>query len=132
MILTRAQYLGAKKRRFKNVPLPDGIDLGDGTLTKDASVRIRSLTQGELDRYEAGTYRVSKTGEKLLIDSSALEEHRRRLLRLVLVDENDNTLLGPEDNDAVLETDGLLASNVYREACKHCGIKELDEQAQKN
>lgn len=131
MLLTRSQLLGANKRRFKNVPLPDGIDLGDGTITRDAEVRIRSLTEGETAQFEMSNLRFSKAGEKVLVSQAGMEEHRRRLLRLVLVDGNDNTLLGPDDDPALLGIDGLIAATIYAEACKHCGLKERDDVPEK-
>lgn len=132
MLLTRSQLLGATKRRFKSVPLPDGIELSDGTVTAGAIVRIRSLTEGELATFEMSNLRFTKTGEKVLVNQAGMAEHRRRLLRLVLVDEQDNSLLGPDDDETLIGLDGLLASVVYAEACKHCGLKEPDEQPEKN
>ena len=132
MLISRVQLLGANKRRFKEVPLPNGVELGDGHVTDNDSVRIRSLTAGEMDTFEASTWQTNKARDKVLIDTGAIEEHRRRLLRLVLVDESGNTLLTPDDDLAVVGIDGILVSEVYREACKHTGLKERDESIEKN
>lgn len=132
MLLTRSQFLGLNKRRFKDVAIPDGIELPDGTLTAGMSVRIRSLTEGEAAAFEMSNLRFTKTGEKVLVSQLGMEEHRRRLLRLVLVDESNNTLLTSDDDAPLIELDGLVASAIYAEACKHCGLKERDEEPEKN
>lgn len=131
MILTRTLLLSANKRRYKNVSIPDGIEL-DGHVTNGDSVLIRSLTAGEMDTFEMSNLRFAKGGDKVLVNQSGMEEHRRRLLRLVLVDEKKETLLGPEDDPAVIGLDGLVAQAIYLEACKHCGLKERDEDTEKN
>lgn len=131
MIISRAQLLGMKARRYKDVAIPDGIVLGDGSVTKDAKIRIQSLTAGELDAYQASTYVVAKGRDKVLIDASSLEEHGRRLLRLVIVDENNSRMLFADDDLPFLDIDGMVTSLLYREACQHCGIRELDEQIEK-
>lgn len=131
MLLSRSQLLGLTKRRFKEVPLPDGIELPDGTVTDGAKVRIRSLTEGESATFEMSNLRFAKNGEKVLVSQVGMEEHRRRLLRLVLVDENGSSLLGPDDDLSLIGIDHLVASVIYAEACKHTGIKERDEEPEK-
>ena len=131
MLLSRSQFLGLNKRRFKTVSIPDGLELPDASLTCGMSVRIRSLTEGESATFEMSNLRFAKNGEKVLVSQVGMEEHRRRLLRLVLVDEGGSSLLGPEDDLSLIGLDNMVTSIIYAEACKHTGIKERDEEPEK-
>lgn len=132
MLLSRSQFIGLSKRRFKNVPIPDGIELPDGETTKGMEVRIRSLSEKESADFDMSNLRFTKGGREVLVNQTGMEQHRRRLLRMVVVDEQGNLLLTAEDDAAVMDLDGLIAQTVYTEACKHCGMKERDEEPVKN
>ena len=126
-LLNRETFLGANKRRFRLVDVPDGIELPDGGITNATKVRIRSLTEREMASFEMSNVSVTKSRDKVLVSQAAMESHRRRLVQLVLVDDSGNTLLTDQDRDALESVDGILIQAVYLEACKHCGLKESDE-----
>lgn len=82
-------------------------------------VRFRSLTEGELSRYEAMTL---TQGGKLRGDR--LVDAKRRLLVLTVVDQHDQPLFAAGDVEALADVDGRVINWMYRIACEHCGIRE--------
>lgn len=127
MLLTRSQMIGMTRRRFKEIPIPDGIELPDGSVTSDCKVRIQSLTEAELATYEMCVFTFGKSG--VAANEKGMAEQRRRLLRMVCVDEQNAQLYGPEDDEYLQRLDGMLATLLHREACQHCGIREVDAPA---
>jgi len=116
-VLTRDQLLGQCERRYRDVELPGG-----------GSVRIRSLSEKEKSAYETelmtgkGTFRRSR-----------LDDAKRRLMVLCLVDEDGQPLLQRGDTAALENLDGAVTSHIYDEIREHCGFDAEDiEEAVKN
>ena len=103
---------GTGKRRFRDLSLP----------TNGLRVRIRSLTERELSRYQSATIASGGTGLK----RSKLEDASRRLIVLSLVDHDGNQLLGNGDADRLADWDAADTSFLYDECAKHCGINRSD------
>lgn len=112
-LATAEQLMAATgKRRFKELSLP----------TSGLRVRIRSLTERELSRYQSATIASSGTGLK----RSKLEDASRRLILLCLVDHDGNQLLGNDDLLKLADWDAADTSFLYDECAKHCGINRSD------
>ena len=109
--LTKDNLLGKRSRRIREEECP--------FFDTHPRVRFRSLTEGELSRYEART--LTQAGK---LRGDRLVDAKRRLLVLTLVDEHDEPLFSPSDVDALADVDGQVANWMYRIACEHCGIKE--------
>lgn len=124
MLLTRSQMIGMTRRRYKEIVIPDGVELPGGSFTSDCKVKIQSLTEAELATYEMCVFTFNKTG--LVANEKGVGEQRRRLLRMVCVDEQNAQLYGPEDDELLQQLDGMLATLIHREACLHCGIRETE------
>lgn len=109
--LTKEGLFGQLKRRIREEECPL---FGDRP-----KVRFRSLTEGELSRYEAMTL---TQGGKLRGDR--LVDAKRRLLVLTVIDQHGEPLFSSSDVDALADCDGRVINWMYRIACEHCGIKE--------
>lgn len=84
-------------------------------------VRIQNLSEGEMSRLENSVIK-SKGG----LNMSKLEETRRELLSLCVVDEEGTRVLSRDDVDAIAEMDGRVANDIDRGCRQHCGITDSD------
>ena len=100
------------RRRYRELTLP----------TSDLRVRIRSLTERELSRYQSVTIASSGTGLK----RSKLEDASRRLIVLCLVDGDGNQIFTDADVPRLADWDAADTSYLYDEGAKHCGINRQD------
>jgi hypothetical protein len=100
------------RRRYEELTIP----------TSGLRVRIRSLTELELSRYQSATIASTGTGLK----RSKLEDASRRLIVLCLVDGEGNPLLRDRDVARLAEWDSADTSFLYEECAKHCGINRQD------
>ncbi len=112
-LATAEQLMAATgKRRFKELTLP----------ISGLRVRIRSLTEREVSRYQSATIASRGTGLK----RSKLEDASRRLIVLCLVDHDGNQLL----NDGALagfdEWDSADSGFLYEESANWCGLSQQD------
>ena len=104
--------LGVPKRRFREVHLP----------VCDATVRIRSLTEGELSSYQRKMF--AKRGQGF--DQQGMVSANRRLFVLCLVDENGDRLFGDHDADKLADMDAADASALFEACAEHCGLDRTD------
>jgi hypothetical protein len=104
--------LGRAKRRYREIHLP----------VSDLTVRIRSLTEGELSSYQRKLF--AKGGRGL--DPTALRTANRRLFALCLVDEQGNRLFSDSDVDTMVEMDSMDSGKLYEACSEHCGIDRTD------
>ena len=85
-------------------------------------VRIQSLTERELSRYQMATLASSGTGLK----RSRLEDANRRLIVLCLVDSAGNRLLNDSHLERLAEWDAADTAYLYDQCASHCGINRQD------
>lgn len=111
MLSTRTDFLKPATRRYKNVTLPVSGNL----------CRIRSLMEGEKEAYEAATLSASGGVRK-----DRLENARRRLIVLCLVDDNGDPLLTAGDLDTLKTLDGADMATLQNEIMEHVGFKPGD------
>jgi len=114
-IATREQLLdklGREKRRYRDVDLP----------VCGATVRIRSLTEGELSAYQRKMFAKNGRG----FDGEAMKTANRRLFVLCLVDEQGTPLLGGHDAEQLTNMDSADSSTLYEACAEHCGIDRTD------
>lgn len=112
---TREELLtafGTAKRRFRLVALP----------VSGVTVRIRSLTEGELSAYQRRLF--AKGGRGL--DPTAMQSANRRLFVLCIVDGDGNRLFTNDDENRFADMDAADASKLYEECAEHCGIDRTD------
>lgn len=98
-------------RRYVNLTLP----------ASGYEVRIRSLTERERSAYESQL--LNAKGDVL---KSKLEEAKRRLICLCLVDDAGNRILSDSDADNLLEWDGSDTAAAYDVIFSHCGFQKRD------
>jgi hypothetical protein len=115
----RDELLGVvMKRRHEAVELP----------ICGMTVRIRSLTEREVSRYQMRT--VAKRGgfrTERMLDAS------RRLIVLCLVNQEGGRLFGDDETDWLVEWDSADTQCLYNACAKHCGIDTSDiEELVKN
>lgn len=112
-LATAEQLMAATgQRRFKELSLP----------IRGLRVRIRSLTEREMSRYQSVTIASGGTGLK----RSKLEDASRRLIVLCLVDQDGNQLLGDENLPKLADWDAADTNFLYDECAQHCGINRSD------
>lgn len=117
-VCTREQLLGAKTRRFLDFEVP-GLP---------GRVRIRSLNEKEKSAFE-----VEFLTKKGTPDRDRVEQMRRRLVCLTVVDATGSTILRDEDVRQLEEIDGAITTAIYNQAQGHCGFSAGDlEDARKN
>lgn len=109
-LATREQLLGATKRRYRLVNVPD---LGE--------FRIQSLTERERSNYEA-----SLLDRKGGVVKDRMLSSRRRLIALTLVDDVGNRLLGEADVDKLEDLDSGVTVLLWEAARDHCGFTDQD------
>jgi hypothetical protein len=102
----------AGKRRYYELTLP----------TSKLRVRIRSLTERELSKYQTATIASAGTG----IKRSRLEDATRRLIVMCLVDGEGNQVFTDADVPKLADWDAADTSCLYDDCAKHCGINRQD------
>ncbi len=114
MSFTRDALLGTWQRRFKEVPLPNGV-----------TVRIRSVNEAERQAWEAALY--NKKHEMI---ASRANEIRLRYIVLCVVDDHGDPLFTTEDIPALAsKLDSGLVMFLSNEIRKHCGWDDTDVEA---
>lgn len=115
---SREMFLAPAKRRFRDVYLP----------VRGQWVRIRSLTEGEKEAFEASLR--DKSGE---VTNESAKASRRKLIVLCIVDDQGNRLLSDADVDAMSELDGTDLAYLQEECQVFCGFKKASiEELTKN
>lgn len=116
-LATAEQLMGATagKRRFKELTLP----------ICGLRVRIRSLTEGEVSRYQGAL--LSRRGRGIV--SGRITEANRRLVVLCLVDAKANRLFKDSDADKLKEWDGADVQFLADECTTFCGLDRDDLEA---
>jgi len=112
-MLTKDQFLGSFRRTFREVETPIG------------TLRIRNLTEGEKQEFEAGSL---KADGKLNL--SFVRSQRRRLVALCLVDDDGQPLLTDASDVARLkDVDAAVIVRLFDAATEHCGFsaEEVEE-----
>ena len=112
-MLTREQLLDSFQLRYRDVK------------TRIGTLRIRNLTEGDKADFEAGSL---KSDGKL--NMSYVRTQRRRLIALVLVDDEGNQLLTEaEDVTRLKSLDAAVTAELFSAATDHCGfsVDEIDE-----
>ena len=116
-IASRDAFLGANKRRFRDVVLP----------VSGLTVRVRSLTEWELSEFQQANY--DKNGNRLkgrLVDSKA------RLITLSTVNESGEPLFLPGDEQAILDIDSADTTYLWDQIWEHLGGAKPIEETAKN
>ena len=103
---------GRKVRRFCEVKLP----------VSGATVRIRSLTEGELSAYQGKMMDRKGRG----FDPAGMKSSNRRLFVTCMVDKAGNRLFSNHDADKLVDMDAADASVLYEACLEHCGIDRAD------
>lgn len=113
----RDAFLGARKRRYRDVELFDG-----------SRFRIQSITERERSEWESHVK--VKRGQ---ITRESLVMLRARLICLCVVDNDGELLFRPDDAAQMLSIDSAVTNALF-EACQgHCGISDADvEGLEKN
>ncbi len=113
---------GGVKRRYRNETLP----------ISKLTVRIRSLSEGEMGDYQAKLTRASRGGGMDII-ASALKTANRRLIVLCLVDAQGNQILRNNHIGAMSDWDAADVNYLYTACAEHCGVSRDDiEELVKN
>ncbi|GAA4626604.1 hypothetical protein GCM10023196_035520 [Actinoallomurus vinaceus] len=116
-LLSKEAIFGADDRRYEDVAVPEW----------GGTVRLRSLTGEERDRYEASM--VKRVGGKQVED---LRNARARLVVLAAVDETGAPLFDANDAAALGRRNAGALDRLFEAACRLSGIsdgdvKELEE-----
>jgi len=85
-------------------------------------LRIRSLTEGEMSRYQSATIASGGTG----LRKSRLEDANRRLIKLCVVDGEGNPLLEDSHLEKLTDWDSADTTFLYDECASHCGVNRRD------
>lgn len=94
------------------------------------SVRIQSLTEAELSRYEMA---VVGTSDKAIARQARIEDAGRRLIVLCLVDTAGNRILNDSHNKLLAEWDAADSNYLYNACAAHVGLRRSDiEELVKN
>lgn len=104
------------KRRFAVVKLP----------VSGFTVRIRSLTAGELSAHQASAY----AGDDLRVSKARLEDSERRFIALCLADEQGNRLIAATDQAKLAHIrenwDAGDLSYLYNQCRRHVRVEPGD------
>ncbi len=103
---------GRVTRRFREVELPVARE----------TVRIRSLTEGELSRYQRKMMDRKGRG----FDPAGMQKANRRLFTMCIVDDKGNMLFADDDTEKLVGMDAADASVLYEACTEHCGIDRAD------
>lgn len=110
-LLSKSDIFGADDRRYENVPVPEW----------NGTVRLRSLTGEERDRYEASM--MKRVGNKQVED---LRNARARLVVLAAVNEDGTPLFDANDAAALGRRNAAALDRLFEAACKLSGISNED------
>lgn len=109
-----------RARRYKTETLPISC----------LTVRIQSLTESELSRYEMA---VVGTSDKAATRQARLEDAGRRLIILCLVDTAGNRILNETHSKQLAEWDAADSNYLYNACASHVGLRRGDiEELVKN
>jgi hypothetical protein len=108
---SRESFLKPAQRRFKDVTLP----------VTGEKYKIRSLTEGEKEAYEASL--LTAKGD---VTKTSLTGARRRLVVLCLCNGSNERILSDADIDAMKELDGADLAYLQDEIQQHVGFKAGD------
>lgn len=86
-------------------------------------LRIRSLTEAELSRFEMAVVGSARTGG---MRASRLEDAKRRLFVLCLVDANGDRILGDKDAECFKGWDSVDTNYLYEQCSAFCGTRQDD------
>ncbi|HUT92917.1 MAG TPA: hypothetical protein VMY37_25720 [Thermoguttaceae bacterium] len=104
--------LGRTKRRYRMITLP----------VSGLSVRIQSLTEGELSRYQRRLFAKGGRG----FDPQRMQSANRDLFVRCLVDDAGNRQLSDDEAEKLTDMDAADASVLYEACAEHCGIDRTD------
>lgn len=110
-LLSKTDIFGADDRRYEDVAVPEW----------GGTVRLRSLTGEERDRYEASM--VKRVGNKQVDD---LRNARARLVVLAAVNEDGTPLFDQNDTAALGRRSSAALDRLFEAACKLSGISDDD------
>lgn len=110
-LLSKEAIFGADDRRYELVEVPEW----------GGTVRLRSLTGEERDRYEAGTFK--QVGNKQVRD---LRNIRARLVVLSVVDEQGAPMFDQNDVAALSRRSAAALDRLFEAACRLSGLSEDD------
>lgn len=114
---TRDQFLGAKRRRFRDVVLPDGTKF-----------RLQSITERERSEWES--HLKVKRGQ---VTRESLTMMRARLIVRCVVDADGALVFRPDDAAEMLSVDSAITNSLFEACQEHCGISDADvEGLEKN
>jgi hypothetical protein len=114
-LATRDQLLttlGRPQRRYRNVELP----------VSGLTVRVQSLTEGELSRYQRRLLKKDGRG----IDPTAIQAANRHLFVACLVNDDNGLMLSASEADTLADMDCADASKLYQEIQDHLGVDPTD------
>lgn len=111
-ILTRDAILAAEDREYVVVDVPEW----------GGSVRLRSITVRERDRYEASLLEQKGKDRKVNLDNA-----RAKLIILCAVDEEGRRLFTDADLAALARKSAKPMDRLYDACRKLCGISDDDE-----
>lgn len=124
-LASREQLLTATqgKRRFKG----GDDDPGDPIVLPVAGMRmrIRSLTEGEVSRWQRQA--LSSRGRGMI--AQRIADGNRRLIVLCAVDDKANTVFKPADAVTLAEWDSMDTSYLADQCNRHCGLDPDDLEA---
>ncbi|MGW4641804.1 hypothetical protein ACWEN6_25020 [Sphaerisporangium sp. NPDC004334] len=106
--LTRDQILAADDRVYEDVPVPQW----------GGTVRVRSLTGRERDKFEAGL--LDKSGAPRVLGA------RAKLAQLSMVDERGQLVFGEEDVRALSLKSAAALQQVFETAQRLSGLTDKD------
>jgi hypothetical protein len=115
---TRDDFLGATKRRFREVVLPGG-----------KKARIRSLNAAEWAEADSANYDFKKGGG---LSRVGVKESDLRLIAACVCDDDGNPLFNVGDIQALGTIDTAILLPLIREIKEHCGISRDVEDTLKN
>ena len=110
VLVSREQLLGATKRRFTILDVPN---LG--------KVRVRSLTERERTQFES-----DNLDDKCLVDKEQALLAKRRLIVLCVVDAEGNPTLTLEDAERLADIDGAITGFLADALRTFCGFEKQD------
>ena len=107
-LVGREAFMKPAERRYQTVDI-NGF----------GAVRIQSLNEKEWAEFE-----MSAVASKGGIIRKRVEDARRRLIALCVVDEAGNRLLSNADVPSLENLDGSVAAHLFDTCQKHCGFED--------
>ena len=107
-LVGREAFMKPAERRYRNV-----------NIDEFGTVRIQSLNEKEWAEFE-----MSAVASKGGIIRKRVEDARRRLIALCVVDESGNRLLSNADVPSLENLDGSVAAHLFDVCQKHCGFED--------